>query len=26
VHIVFPFAVYFRTLCWTWYRRPAPKR
>jgi glycosyltransferase involved in cell wall biosynthesis len=26
VHIVFPFAVYFRALCWTWYKRPAPRR
>ena len=21
LHVVFPFAVYFRSLCWSWYRR-----
>lgn len=28
LHVVFPFAVYFRPLCWYWYRRftPAPSR
>ena len=25
-HTVFPFAIYFRSLCWYWYTRPAPKR
>lgn len=25
LHTVFPFAVYFRSLCWFWYRRPAER-
>lgn len=25
LHTVFPFAVYFRSLCWYWYKRPAKK-